>query len=200
MGPRTTCLSRGTNLHLTSCDNPMTWPPKLLFSKMSRNLCYQRCRSSSSPQERWPRRPFVSTDHGQRWESPSVMMRDVIWASLGSRKETQCLLKLLEKENFPPISPSQWGLSPLHSFLGLSLSRGRRGRMALTPGQGKCSPHKPQPGSERWPQPGYQATGKEDQRRAQQQRPPTAGLPRILETHVRWRERKKAAELPRNCC
>ena len=64
-GPRTTCLSSGTNLHSTSCDNPMTWPSKPLSSKMSMILRYQRCRSSSTQQERWPRHPFMSMDHGQ---------------------------------------------------------------------------------------------------------------------------------------
>lgn len=109
----------------------------------------------------------------------------------------------LREVKFPTSFSLPVGSVPLHSFLSLSPSRDRRGhasqRPALTPGQERAAPG-PQPGSKRWPQPGYQATGKEDQRRAQQQRPPTAGLARILETHVHWRKRKKAAEYPHNCC
>lgn len=119
MGPQMSCPSKGTNLCSTLCNNPMTWPPKPLSSEMSVILCYQRCHSSSTPQERWPRHPLVFMDHRKHWGKP-VMMRNVIWASQGSRKETQCLLELSEKQNFPPTSPSRWGLSPfIHSSADL---------------------------------------------------------------------------------
>lgn len=74
-----------------------------------------------------------------------------------------------------------------------------------TPGQGRRVP-------EQWPQRALAPGGPPGPARprlqqgeqglctAQQQRPPTARLARILETHVECRERKKAAELPRNYC
>lgn len=77
---------------------------------------------------------------GSTGESPSAMMRNVTWASQGSRKETQCLLELLEKQNFPPTSPSRWGLSPftdslahLHPGAGEDARLCHQGRKAQPP-------------------------------------------------------------------
>lgn len=159
--------------------------------------------SSSTQQERWPHHPFVSTDHRQHWEK---LVRDDEKHNLGLTREQKGNpppAQALREVKFPTSFSLPVGSVRLHSFLSLSPSRERRGhasqRPALTPGQERAAPE-PRPGSKRQPQPGYQATGKEDQCRAQQQWPPTAGLARILETHVRWRERKKAAEYPHNCC
>lgn len=101
-------------------------------------------------------------------------------------------------------------LSATSSFtLNLFPSPSRRGCVSQlrvgTPGQGRRLP-------EQWPQRALAPGGPPGPARprlqqgeqglctAQQQRPPTAGLARILETHVECRERKKAAEFPRNYC
>lgn len=132
---------------------------------------------------------------GSAGESPSVMTKNLGFTR--EQKGHSMPAQALEEAKHPIDFSLPVRFVPLHSFLGLSPSCGRRGYvghgLAVTLGH-KAQPPEPRLESQRQPQLGYQATGQEDPRRAQQQRPPTVGLARILETHVRWRERKKAAE------
>lgn len=131
---------------------------------------------------------------GSTAQSSSVMMRNV--TGLHKRAERKPNTSGSPREaKFPNSFSLPVGFVPPHPFLSLSPCCGGRGR-----GRGWLTRGTDAARGERRPQPGCQATGREDQRRAQQQQPPTTGLAGILETHVCWRERKKAAEYPHNCC